>query len=158
MFDTANPWWWQRWISVAAVTRELEADPEYARLNRLLDNKRAHGDIAALKYVIMAMNDLCEETALSHYLNRRDGMVIISSILSAACSVVYFVARSGHRPPVMQAAAATGAIFLFALAGWVRFRTPFVIQRIVKTKPIRSAVALKGFLEHMGYQVTLTAE
>lgn len=158
MSCVTNPWWWHRWISFKDVTQEIEADPEYERLQYLIANKNATRDIEALKSAILNLHDLCENIALAQFHNRRDLLVVALNLLSAVCAVVFVMVRINHGHVIVHGLSAICTITLLVIAAWVWLQTPAIMQDISSTKPIRAAATLKNFLENFGYTVSITPD
>lgn len=158
MGNRTNPWRWHRWISKQIVTKEIQASPEYLRLNALINNKNARRDMDALADAILCMHDHCESIALRNYLCRRDFFIIVLNIASAVCLFGYLAVQLTGAFPILQGVAAASAVGLFAAASWTAYRTPAVIQDIESTSPVRKVETFNSYFRQLGYEVQILDE
>jgi len=150
---TNNPWWWHRWISKPAVTKMIEENSDYSRLNNLIDNKNASGDMDALVDAIFQIHDLCENAALCNYLQRRKIFTNALYISSAVFSFGYLSAHLASAIFALQVITAFISFGFFAAASWTTYRTPAVIQHIESTNSDRKTVTFTRYLNRLGYEV-----
>jgi hypothetical protein len=158
MGNRNNAWWWHRWISKPTVTKEIQASADYSRLNALIDNKNANGDMDALADAILCMHDFCESIAMRNYQRRREIFIIFLYIASAVCSLGYLAVQLTGTFPILQGVAAATAVGLFAAASWTAYRTPAVIQDIESTSSIRKAGTFNSYFRQLGYEVQILDE
>ena len=148
-----NPWWWHRWISKSAVTKMIEENSEYSRLNNLIDNKNANGDIDALISAIFQMHDLCESAALCNFLQRRERFSKILYITSAVCTCGYLAAHLTCVASALQVIAAVCSLGLFIAASWITYQTSAAVQQIESTNSDRKIVTFTKYLNRLGYEL-----
>ncbi|MEI7816681.1 MAG: hypothetical protein WCI45_05745 [Desulfuromonadales bacterium] len=158
MGNRTNAWWWHRWISKPTVTKEIQASADYSRLNALIDNKNANGDMDALADAILCMHDFCESIAIRNYQRRREIFIIFLYIASAVCSLGYLAVQLTGTFPILQGVAAASAVGLFAAAYWTACRTPAVIQNIESTSSVRKAGTFNSYFKQLGYEIQILDE
>lgn len=158
MGNRTNAWWWHRWISKTTVTKEIQASPDYLRLNALIDNKNACSDMDALVDAIFCMHDLCESIALRNYKRRREIFIIVLNIASAVCSFGCLAVHLTGTFPNLKGVVVASAFGLFATARWITYRTPAVIQDIESTSPLRKVGTFNSYYKHLGYEAEIIIE
>jgi hypothetical protein len=161
--DMAQPeeldlWNWQRWISKASVTKDIEANPDFERLNLLIENKHQLNDADALVAAIQCLFDVCDSAALNNYIRLRNRTVHFFNIISAALCVGFLLGRMAGISSIILSIAAMVAFGFLSVALWVQYRTPCLIEQIESTYLHRKTTMVIHSLEQLGYQAQIVPE
>ncbi len=154
----SEPWNWQRWISKASVTKDIEAHPDFERLNLLIENKRLLNDVDALVAAIQCLFDVCDSSALKNYIRFRNRTVHFLNVISVALCGGFLLGRMAGISSVIQETAAMVAVGALGISLWVRCRTPHLVEQIESSYLHRKTTMVIHSLEQLGYQAQIVPE
>jgi hypothetical protein len=154
----SDPWNWQRWVSKASVTKDIEAHPDFDRLNLLIENKHQLNDADALVAAIQCLFDVCDSAALNNYIRLRNRTVHFLNVTSAALCVGFLLGRMAGISSIILGTAAMVAVGALGISFWVRYRTPYLIEQIESSYLHRKTAMVIQSLEQLGYQAQIVPE
>lgn len=154
----SDPWNWQRWISKASVTKDIETHPDFERLNLLIENKHQLNDVDALVAAIQCLFDVCDSAALNNYIRLRNRTVHFLNVTSAALCVGFLLGRMAGISSIIMGPAAMIAVGFLCVALWVQYRTQYLIEQIESSYLHRKTTMVIHSLEQLGYQAQIVPE
>ena len=154
----SDPWNWQRWVSKASVTKDIEAHPDFERLNLLIDNKHQLNDADALVAAIQCLFDVCDSASVNNYIRFRNRIVHFLNVISAALCVGFLSGRMSGTSSIILGTVAIFTVGALSIALWVRYRTPYLIELIESRYLHRKTTMVIHSLEQLGYQAQIVQE